>query len=528
MLGDCYVTCGVLGEGGFGRVLIVKQRATGRVLALKIMRKRALASGGPLAVEQALREREVLIKLARQPHPFIVRLHHAFQDVANLYLAMDYIGGGDIFDLLQRYGRVPLSYAVFAGASLCLALEHVHSMGVLYRDLKPENVLVAMSGHLVLADFGLAKCLVSHGDRTTTLCGTPAYMAPEMLRGEAYGCEVDWWAFGCVMYNLIAGRDAFREDAMDKLISRVRRGDYEGHRLDGVEHAGELIGALLQTNMEQRIGAKGLRDHPFFARIDFDRLVSRSLRPPCIPSAELTELDTERGKSVHVSRSPGRGELPGLEARLDAAFSAWSVTDAAGSSGATSPRDSGTHGGGGSSSLAAPADEASEEMWGWGAPPEDGTVSPERLSPPARRWPGGMAVDPTPALPPPLAETAAPLEPTTDASRAALRAVSIRAREARERSLLTRRSRQPSSIKRDGDLPSTWSADSVATPVDMQRELAPALRRWRERFVILYNMAPTRDHARAQIDEIIGELIPDTAGGIVQGGLNHLTLQNSV
>lgn len=104
LLGDCYVTCGVLGEGGFGRVLIVKQRATGRVLALKIMRKRALASGGPLAVEQALREREVLIKLARQPHPFIVRLHHAFQDVANLYLAMDYIGGGDIFDLLQRYG----------------------------------------------------------------------------------------------------------------------------------------------------------------------------------------------------------------------------------------------------------------------------------------------------------------------------------------------------------------------------------------------------------------------------------------
>ena len=218
--------------------------------------------------------------------------------------------------------------------------------------------------------------------------------------------------------------------------------------------------------MEQRIGANGLRDHPFFARIDFDRLVSRSLRPPCIPSAELTELDTERGKSVHVSRSPGRGELPGLEARLDAAFSAWSVTDAAGSSGATSPRDSSTHGGGGSSSLAAPADEASEEMWGWGAPPEDGTVSPERLSPPARRWPGGMAVDPTPALPLRLSPRRPPLSSN--------------------------------------------------------------LRRWRERFVILYNMPPTRDHARAQIDEIIGELIPDTAGGIVQGGVNHLTLQNSV
>lgn len=244
---DDFEVCGLLGEGGFGKVLIVEHKATSRVLALKFMRKEALVAAGPHSVEQALRERSIMARLSANPHPFVVRLHCAFQDEANVYLGIDYVGGGDLFGLIESCKRLPPAWAKFVGAEVCLALEHVHGCGILFRDLKPENVLVGMDGHFLLTDFGLAKMMPladvqtpRHALRAASRCvGTPGYMAPEMLTGEAYGVGVDWWAFGCLVYELLTGFATFPDmQDMGDMMASILRGSYEQGPLEGIEHAG--------------------------------------------------------------------------------------------------------------------------------------------------------------------------------------------------------------------------------------------------------------------------------------------------
>ncbi|KAL6065416.1 cytochrome c oxidase subunit 1 [Balamuthia mandrillaris] len=186
-----------LGTGTFGRVWLVKHKATGKFFALKVLKKVEVVR--LKQVDHIKNEKKVLSQVNC---PFIVNLYGTFQDDTNLYLLMEYVIGGEMFCHLRRAGRFPNDTARFFAAQVVLALEHLHSKDILYRDLKPENLLLDKNGNIKIVDFGFAKHVE---DRTWTLCGTPEYLAPEIIQSKGHGKAVDWWALGVLIFEMLAG-----------------------------------------------------------------------------------------------------------------------------------------------------------------------------------------------------------------------------------------------------------------------------------------------------------------------------------
>jgi len=202
---DHFQVHGLCGEGTFGKVMMATKIDTQKVYAMKVIRKELLYSDAT-RVTQAIAEKQVMQQMAARPHPYVISLRFAFQTDENIFLVMDFMGGGDLHNLLEAKGRLREAWVVVYAAEIALALEHVHAHGVIFRDLKPENVMIGVDGHLKLTDFGLSKQLGdvnADGEKqkkrgTATICGTPEYIAPEVLMGREYSYEVDWWTFGCV------------------------------------------------------------------------------------------------------------------------------------------------------------------------------------------------------------------------------------------------------------------------------------------------------------------------------------------
>ncbi|GAB9473062.1 Agc protein kinase, partial [Globisporangium polare] len=191
----------VIGKGSFGKVTLVRKKTNSKIFAMKILSKAHLLKRKQ--VEHTKTERRVLSVAS---HPFIVGLHYAFQTQAKLYFVLDYCPGGELFFHLSRMGKFDETMSRFYAAELVVALEHLHSLGVVYRDLKPENILLDEMGHIKLADFGLAKDEVTEIDSgATSLCGTPEYLAPEVLARKGHGTAVDWWGLGMVLYEMLTG-----------------------------------------------------------------------------------------------------------------------------------------------------------------------------------------------------------------------------------------------------------------------------------------------------------------------------------
>lgn len=210
---------GLVGEGEFGKVLMATRKEDKQLFAMKVLRKEHLILRGETMVAQAITEKQILQEMAIQPHPFVVSLHYAFQTDDCLYLLMDFVGGGDLFALIEARGALPEPAVQIYSAELALALEHVHSLNIIYRDLKPENIMVGIDGHLKLTDFGMSKRLegiqVEAGSQRRvgiegTICGTPEYIAPEVLQGKPYSSAIDWWTLGCLVYEMIIGKPPFR------------------------------------------------------------------------------------------------------------------------------------------------------------------------------------------------------------------------------------------------------------------------------------------------------------------------------
>jgi serine/threonine protein kinase len=275
-----------LGKGSFGTVLLVRHVVTGKLYAQKQFRKASLTVHKKL-VEQTKTERMVLESVNR--HPFVVKLFYAFQDHEKLYLILEYAEGGELFTHLAMERMFEEDTAAFYMAEMVLALEHLHqNVGVLYRDLKPENCLLDTHGHLLLTDFGLSKIAVNDDDRCNSSLGTIEYMAPEVVQGKPYGKACDWWSLGALGYDLLTGSPPFRANNHTKLQEKIVKQKLVLPYYLGPD-AKDLLTRLLRKDPTKRLGyhmAKDLqtiKKHRFFRKIDWAALERREVDPPIIP-----------------------------------------------------------------------------------------------------------------------------------------------------------------------------------------------------------------------------------------------------
>ncbi|KAI0198897.1 Pkinase-domain-containing protein [Astrocystis sublimbata] len=281
----------VVGKGSFGKVMQVRKKDTNRIYALKTIRKQHIISRSEVA--HTLAERSVLAQIN---NPFIVPLKFTFQSADKLYFVLAFVNGGELFHHLQKETRFDINRARFYTAELLCALECLHGFNVIYRDLKPENILLDYQGHIALCDFGLCKLDMKDEDRTNTFCGTPEYLAPELLQGQGYNKTVDWWTLGVLLYEMLTGLPPFYDENVNEMYRKIMS---EPLHFPGPEvvppAAKDLLTKLLNRNPKQRLGANGsaeIKAHPFFHAIDWRKLLQRKYEPTFKPRV-LDARDTE-------------------------------------------------------------------------------------------------------------------------------------------------------------------------------------------------------------------------------------------
>ncbi|XP_004523955.1 ribosomal protein S6 kinase 2 beta [Ceratitis capitata] len=292
----------VLGEGSFGKVFLVRKiigKDAGTLYAMKVLKK------ATLKVKDRVRSTNERKILADVGHAFIVKLHYAFQTPGKLYLILDFLRGGDLFTRLSKEVMFTEEDVKFYLAELALALNHLHSLGIIYRDLKPENILLDENGHIALTDFGLSKQPLD-GSKTYSFCGTVEYMAPEVVNRRGHEFAADWWSFGVLMYEMLTGNLPFHGKTRNETMSQILRSKL-GMPENLSPEAQSLLRALFKRNPQNRLGAGengllGIKEHCFFSTIDWVRLERKQVRPPFIPAVSRDDafyFDVE-----YTSKSP--------------------------------------------------------------------------------------------------------------------------------------------------------------------------------------------------------------------------------
>ncbi|KAG9401724.1 hypothetical protein AC1031_007437 [Aphanomyces cochlioides] len=295
---DDFEVLKVLGKGSFGKVYLVQRRdAPGALFAMKVLKKRELIKRHQ--VDHTMTERNVMSVL---DHPFIVTLRVAFQTRERLFMVSDFCVGGEIFFHLKKFRAFSETMVRFYAAELIAALSHLHSKSIVYRDLKPENVLLDADGHVRITDFGLAKRHVSLTEGAKTFCGTPEYLAPEMLVARktkgAYGYAVDWWSLGTLLYEMLTGWPPFFDKDVQKMCEKILNEPLTFPARFGLSaNAKSLVRGLLERDPVKRLDEATLRRHPFFATIDWTALEAKKVKPPFKPrvhgATDLQNFDQE-------------------------------------------------------------------------------------------------------------------------------------------------------------------------------------------------------------------------------------------
>ncbi|KAH8805571.1 kinase-like domain-containing protein [Xylogone sp. PMI_703] len=269
-----------LGTGSFGRVQLVQSKHNQRFYAIKVLKKHQVVK--MKQVEHTNDERRMLQDVK---HPFLITLWGTFQDNRNLYMVMDFVEGGELFSLLRKSQRFPNPVAKFYAAEVTLALEYLHSKQIIYRDLKPENLLLDRHGHLKITDFGFAKRVP---DITWTLCGTPDYLAPEVVSSKGYNKSVDWWSLGILIFEMLCGFTPFWDGGSPmKIYENILKGRVKYPPYIHPD-AQDLLQRLITPDLTKRLGnlhggSEDIKRHPWFAEVTWERLARKDIDAPYVP-----------------------------------------------------------------------------------------------------------------------------------------------------------------------------------------------------------------------------------------------------
>ncbi|XP_072858606.2 protein kinase C theta type isoform X1 [Pogona vitticeps] len=279
---DHFILHKMLGKGSFGKVFLAELKTTNQFFAMKALKKEVVLMDDD--VECTMVEKRVL-SLA-WGHPFLTHVFCTFQTKENLFFVMEYVNGGDLMFHIQLCHKFDIGRARFYAAEIICGLQFLHSKGIIYRDLKLDNVLLDKEGHIKIADFGMCKEAMFGDAKTSTFCGTPDYIAPEILLGQKYSLSVDWWSFGVLLYEMLIGQSPFHGQDEEELFQSIRMDSpFYPRWLD--RDARDLLVKLFVREPERRLGVKGnIRQHAFFQEIQWEALEERAVEPPFKPKVK--------------------------------------------------------------------------------------------------------------------------------------------------------------------------------------------------------------------------------------------------
>ncbi|KAI9836412.1 MAG: Serine/threonine kinase [Sarea resinae] len=294
----------VLGKGNFGKVMLAETKSTKQLYAIKVLKKEFIIENDE--VESTRSEKRVFLVANKERHPFLLNLHACFQTETRIYFVMEYIRGGDLMWHIQR-GQFGTKRAQFYAAEVCLALKYFHENGVIYRDLKLDNILLSLDGHIKIGDYGLCKEEMWYGNTTSTFCGTPEFMAPEILLDKKYGRAVDWWAFGVLVYQMLLQQSPFRGEDEDEIYDAILA-DEPLYPIHMPRDSVSILQKLLTREPELRLGsgptdAAEIMSQPFFRNVNWEDVYHKRIQPPFLPQI-TSATDTSNFDQEFTSVTP--------------------------------------------------------------------------------------------------------------------------------------------------------------------------------------------------------------------------------